>query len=89
MLGVDKTQSIALDEIFGKKLVDVNGNERDTKIYRKTRVTTTQMTVAAKVDDELRKSINEIEGSDGKLKVDGESELVVLPTTVTRSEGLC
>lgn len=47
------------------------------------------MTVAAKVDDELRKSINEIQGSDGNLKVDGESELVVLPTTVTRSEGLC
>jgi len=87
MLGVDKTQSIALDEIFGKKLVDVNGNERDTKIYRKTRVTTTQITVAAKVDDELRNSIDKQEGSssDVNLKVDGESDLIVLPTSVTRS----
>jgi hypothetical protein len=39
LIGVDKTQSIALDEIFGKKLVDVNGNERSTKTYRKTRLT--------------------------------------------------
>jgi hypothetical protein len=39
-MGVDKTQSIALDEIFGKKLIDVNGNERSTKTYRKSRVMT-------------------------------------------------
>jgi hypothetical protein len=28
-----------LDEIFGKKQVDVNGVERSTKVFRKTRVT--------------------------------------------------
>jgi len=39
LAGVDKTQSIALDEIFGKKMVDVNGVERSTKTYRKSRVT--------------------------------------------------
>lgn len=38
LIGVDKTQSIALDEIFGRKVVDLNGNERYTKVYRKSRV---------------------------------------------------
>jgi hypothetical protein len=28
-----------LDEIFGKKQVDMNGTERSTKVFRKTRVT--------------------------------------------------
>lgn len=36
-MGVDKTQSIALDEIFGKKTEEVE--MRSTKVYRKTRVT--------------------------------------------------
>ena len=40
LLGVDKTQGIALDEIFGKKIVDDAGKERTTKTYRKTRVST-------------------------------------------------
>lgn len=38
LVGVDRTQSIALDEIFGKKIVDSNGQERTTKTFRKSRV---------------------------------------------------
>jgi len=35
-IGVDKTQSIALDEIFGKKNDE---DTRTTKVFRKTRIT--------------------------------------------------
>jgi len=42
-----------LDEIFGKKLVDFNGGERTTKVYRKTRLTT-----MADARDESKKSLN-------------------------------
>lgn len=49
-IGVDKTQSIALDEIFGKKIVDVNGVERSTKVFRKTRVT--QVPIKEEDEDE-------------------------------------
>ena len=39
LMGVDRTQSIALDEIFGKKNVDQSGRTRTTKVFRKTRIT--------------------------------------------------
>jgi hypothetical protein len=39
LVGVDRTQSIALDEIFGKKVQDQDGRLRTTKTFRKTRVT--------------------------------------------------
>jgi hypothetical protein len=39
VIGVDKTQSIALDEIFGKKSY-ADYESRASKVYRKTRITT-------------------------------------------------
>ena len=64
LAGVDKTQSIALDEIFGKKMIDVNGDERATKTYRKTRVNTSQVgkteTERKSLNDETEKADNEI-----------------------------
>jgi len=39
-IGVDKTQSIALDEIFGKKTPE-EIEMRSTKVFRKTRITQT------------------------------------------------
>lgn len=87
LIGVDKTQSIALDEIFGRKVVDLNGNERYTKTYRKTRVTEMSM-----------KQVTEIRRTDGSIN-DGEKqaeqldtieeESVVVPVVVTRSKGIC
>lgn len=88
LAGVDKTQSIALDEIFGKKMIDVNGDERATKTYRKTRVTTSQVgkteTERKSINDETEKADNEIE-----FEKPEEDELVVVPVTVTRGKGLC
>jgi hypothetical protein len=46
LVGVDKTQSIALDELFGKKIVNAEGTELTVRTFRKTRVTT-----ASKVDE--------------------------------------
>ncbi len=40
LVGVDKTQSIAFDEIFGKKIVNSEGTELTVRTFRKTRVTT-------------------------------------------------
>jgi hypothetical protein len=58
LVGVDKTQSIALDEIFGKKVVDVQGIERQTKVYRVTR-TSKQVTPSIAERDGTNASLNE------------------------------
>jgi len=53
MIGVDKTHSIALDEIFGFGITpkDENGYERESKVYRKTRATVLAPT-EKKISDE-------------------------------------
>jgi len=53
-IGVDKPQSIALDEIFGSKTPEEN--ERTTKTFRKTRIT--QM-VSIKEDEEFENNVPE------------------------------
>lgn len=53
-LGVDKTQSIALDEIFGKKTPE-EVEMRSTKVYRKTRITAISIKEA---DDEDERESN-------------------------------
>jgi hypothetical protein len=81
-INVDMTQSIALDEIFGKKLVDYNGNERSTKTYRKSRVT-------SQVAEIERNSINEGEKTDKMIISEDNDELMVMPVNMTRVKGLC
>jgi hypothetical protein len=73
-----------LDEIFGKKLVDVNGVARSTKTYRKSRVTTSQVASS----ETERTSLNEGKPTEKMIAADND-ELVVVPVTVTRAKGLC
>jgi hypothetical protein len=82
-----------LDEIFGKKQVDVNGVERSTKVFRKTRVT--QVPIKEEEEDEregTNASVNAEEYAKGvnpksaQLEpYDEDEDVVVLPTKVTRS----
>jgi len=48
-----------LDEIFGRKQVDMNGVERSTKVFRKTRVSQ----VPIKEEDEVREN-STVQGED-------------------------
>lgn len=83
-----------MDEIFGKKQVDINGVERSTKVFRKTRVSQAPI----KEEDEARENstVQEDELYSGvnpaskKLEEEDQDEdIVVVPTKVTRTEGLC
>ena len=56
-IGVDKTQSIALDEIFGKKTEEVE--MRATKVYLKTRITAVSIKEEDEVDRETNKSLQD------------------------------
>ena len=100
LAGVDKTQSIALDEIFGKKQVDQQtGTERTTKTFRKSRVTGKEGTIkegtmkdgsmrqltGKEIADELEYKLTEKE----VFQEDEDGELVVVQTKVTRGAGLC
>lgn len=92
LAGVDRTQSIALDEIFGKKITDTDGRERTTKTFRKTRVTQSQGGTE-KGDTEKKvsevKTSTEVEMAMITKDNEDEDELVVVPVSVTRGQGLC
>jgi hypothetical protein len=42
LIGVDKTQSIAMDELWNQKPKDALGVARDTQIYKKTKMSERQ-----------------------------------------------
>ena len=85
-IGVDKTQSIALDEIFGKKTPE-EIEIRSTKVFRKTRIT---QTVTIKEVDENIPERNSVQGEEAAMEamLAKEDELIEVPVGVTRS-GLC
>lgn len=86
-IGVDKTQSIALDEIFGKKTPE-EIDTRSTRVFRKTRITQT-VTSIKKVDEDVPER-NSVQGEEAALEAMYvlEDELIEVPVGVTRG-GLC
>lgn len=89
LAGVDRTQGIALDELFGKKVVDQNGQQRLTKTYRKTRVTHATIKEGSETTGgggtETSKKISEVEMKLTTKMMTNElgeedDEIVVVPT---------
>lgn len=88
LAGVDRTQSIALDEIFGKKQVDENGRAQTTKTFRKTRVTQTA-TEGRQSQNQSGTKVTEVEMTTKLMYEEEADDVVVMPTKVTQSEGVC
>lgn len=90
LAGVDRTQGIALDEIFGKKKeVYVNGRAQTTKTFRKTRVTQTATEGRESTSKKTGTKVTEVEMTTKLMYEENDEEVVVVPTKVTQSEGLC
>lgn len=87
-IGVDKTQSIALDEIFGKKTPE-EIEMRSTKVFRKTRITQTNTIKEVDEDGPERNTIQQ-KGEDvvEEAMLTKDEELIEVPVGVTRG-GLC
>jgi NADH:ubiquinone oxidoreductase subunit D len=85
-IGVDKTQSIALDEIFGKKTPE-EIEMRSTRVFRKTRIT--QTATIKEVDEDVPER-NSVQGEEAAMAamLAKEDELIEVPVGVTRG-GLC
>jgi hypothetical protein len=84
-IGVDKTQSIALDEIFGKKTEEVE--MRSTKVFRRTRITAVSIKEEDEVDRETNKSVQD-NNDVAKELMEYDDEIIEVPVGVTRG-GLC
>ena len=85
-IGVDRTQSIALDEIFGKKTPE-EIEMRSTRVFRKTRIT--QTATIKEVDEDVPER-NSVQGEEAAMAamLAKEDELIEVPVGVTRG-GLC
>lgn len=79
MIGVEKTQGIALDEIINPPR-DKNGVVRDTLTFRKTRVTN-----LSKPDQEDRESIRSSINSKPLLTKTNEDEEIKIPAKLSTS----
>ena len=78
VIGADKTQSIAIDEIFSKKPMH-DGAERNTVTLRNTRVTAAR---ASQLENSPGTSVLSKEFSDKDAEIE-------VPTSVMQGKGLC
>ena len=101
MMGVDKTQGLALDEIFSRKssknvvrqkTVVRNSNGANVEVtiegraFRKTRVTT----VASETEKRPSKlQVASADGSEVAEEIEDTGEIVMVPTGVCHGAGLC
>lgn len=103
MIGVDKTQSIALDEIFGRKTTNAEGRITTSKVFRKTNIKGTDATASLIIKEDPEDEYKTVGGgtterpstvndSDGVLEKEEDEDYeieVELKNTIVQGKGLC